>query len=288
QALNEEQEETSLAHHAVLFAGERFDFETAEITDEGETSWFNWGCAGSSAAKLHLTGHTSAAALHMPAVEPASHDLKQTVLYAYTATYCPGAPRMTEPGHPLRLAEVREVLSRDGNVSFHPQASGTVEGIWGPNGLECLSHPRLENLQPGIWDDIAANCPLIPPCDDRATVVANDMSKNLLDVSTPVITFNLSDDSCQGGCGSASAGACSCALGCAASGTCCDDYADVCSPLPAAPSCAHDECIQGATLTSACDPCVTSICAVDPYCCSTYWDSICVGEVSSVCGEACP
>lgn len=52
--------------------------------------------------------------------------------------------------------------------------------------------------------------------------------------------------------------------------------------------CAHDLCTAGAALVSGCDPCVTSVCGADPYCCSTSWDGICVGEVSSVCGNSCP
>jgi hypothetical protein len=32
---------------------------------------------------------------------------------------------------------------------------------------------------------------------------------------------------------------------------------------------------------------VTQICASDPYCCSTSWDSTCVSEVSTVCGLSC-
>ena len=58
-----------------------------------------------------------------------------------------------------------------------------------------------------------------------------------------------------------------------------------------APSCtppSHDRCDTGPALSQpSCDPCVESICTVDPYCCSTYWDSICVGEVTSVCNETC-
>jgi len=53
-------------------------------------------------------------------------------------------------------------------------------------------------------------------------------------------------------------------------------------------TCSHSLCSTGGVLTSGCDSCVTSICAVDSYCCSTAWDSICVGEVSSVCGQTCP
>jgi len=79
------------------------------------------------------------------------------------------------------------------------------------------------------------------------------------------------DDGCGGTCGT-------CATGqtCSAAGTC-----------VAGSSCAHSECSTGTKLTSGCDTCVTSICAADSFCCSSSWDSICVGEVSSVCHQTC-
>jgi hypothetical protein len=52
-------------------------------------------------------------------------------------------------------------------------------------------------------------------------------------------------------------------------------------------TCKHNECNAGTKLASGCDTCVTDICSVDSYCCKVTWDSICVGEVGSVCGEAC-
>ncbi|EYF04639.1 peptidase, M10A/M12A subfamilie [Chondromyces apiculatus DSM 436] len=52
------------------------------------------------------------------------------------------------------------------------------------------------------------------------------------------------------------------------------------------PACGHDKCSQGPALNgAACGTCVQSVCAADPYCCSTYWDSICVNEVYSICGS---
>ncbi len=54
-------------------------------------------------------------------------------------------------------------------------------------------------------------------------------------------------------------------------------------------SCAHDVCLTGTALNAACDTCVGQICAVDPFCCNTSWDSLCVNQVASVCGKAiCP
>ena len=79
------------------------------------------------------------------------------------------------------------------------------------------------------------------------------------------------DDGCGGSCGT-------CANGqtCSSSGTC-----------TGGGSCAHPECNTGTKLKSGCDTCVTKICAQDSYCCNNKWDSICVGEVGSICGVAC-
>ena len=54
-------------------------------------------------------------------------------------------------------------------------------------------------------------------------------------------------------------------------------------------SCAHALCAAGASLTAGCDSngTVSAICAADPYCCSTSWDSACVSEISSVAGKNC-
>jgi hypothetical protein len=54
-------------------------------------------------------------------------------------------------------------------------------------------------------------------------------------------------------------------------------------------SCGHTLCTTGAKVTSGCDPagCAAKVCAADAYCCSTAWDSVCVGKVASVCGNNC-
>ncbi|APR74861.1 Hypothetical protein A7982_00207 [Minicystis rosea] len=52
-------------------------------------------------------------------------------------------------------------------------------------------------------------------------------------------------------------------------------------------TCSHDICSSGTKLTSTCDPCAQAICAQDAYCCSTSWDTQCMGEVASICGKTC-
>ena len=56
-------------------------------------------------------------------------------------------------------------------------------------------------------------------------------------------------------------------------------------------TCAHSLCTAGTLLAANCDSafgdCVDQICAVDSYCCNNNWDSLCVGQVTSVCGLNC-
>jgi hypothetical protein len=47
-------------------------------------------------------------------------------------------------------------------------------------------------------------------------------------------------------------------------------------------------CVQGNPFYPDACLCTRRIYGVDPYCSETYWDSICVGEVGSVCGTPCP
>ena len=49
----------------------------------------------------------------------------------------------------------------------------------------------------------------------------------------------------------------------------------------------HSLCNPGAALATSMDSCVNSVCASDSFCCNSTWDSICVGEVTSICGRSC-
>jgi len=55
----------------------------------------------------------------------------------------------------------------------------------------------------------------------------------------------------------------------------------------AASTCVHPICSTGAKLVKSCAPCATKICAADSFCCSNSWDSMCVGEVKSICSITC-
>ncbi|KAJ3331346.1 hypothetical protein HDU91_003358 [Kappamyces sp. JEL0680] len=49
----------------------------------------------------------------------------------------------------------------------------------------------------------------------------------------------------------------------------------------------HSQCSTGSALSSSCGSCVSEIIAQDSYCGNTEWDSVCVGEVASICGLSC-
>ena len=82
------------------------------------------------------------------------------------------------------------------------------------------------------------------------------------------------DDGCGGSCGSCASGT-SCSAGVCVGGG------------GGGSTCSHPICSTGGSLTASCDTCAGKVCAADGYCCTTAWDSICVGEVGSICGESC-
>lgn len=51
----------------------------------------------------------------------------------------------------------------------------------------------------------------------------------------------------------------------------------------------HSLCVSGVALSAVSTPCARDVCARDPFCCNTAWDSFCIGEVASVCRSLiCP
>jgi hypothetical protein len=71
----------------------------------------------------------------------------------------------------------------------------------------------------------------------------------------------------------------------------CVNEVDTTCQIASCGTCTHSICTMGEKLVAGCDTsgCVSKICAasVDPYCCNTAWDNICVGEVNTVCGIGC-
>jgi hypothetical protein len=69
--------------------------------------------------------------------------------------------------------------------------------------------------------------------------------------------------------------------------SCVEMVLSVCGDPMCAAACEHSPCESGGPLDADCQPCVTSICAEDPSCCSTQWDSGCIAQVETVCDTQC-
>lgn len=52
-------------------------------------------------------------------------------------------------------------------------------------------------------------------------------------------------------------------------------------------SCSHDICSTGGPLDNSCGSCEDTVCSIDPFCCDTEWDSLCVQQAEDWCGASC-
>jgi hypothetical protein len=70
-------------------------------------------------------------------------------------------------------------------------------------------------------------------------------------------------------------------------GTCEPGETQTSCPQDCTPPCAHEICDPGAALDQSCNTCAGTVCGADPFCCSVFWDRICVQESEGLCGEVC-
>lgn len=66
-----------------------------------------------------------------------------------------------------------------------------------------------------------------------------------------------------------------------------DECGDVGGGGPTSGNCDHDVDTEGPALDPTCGACEEKVCDEDAYCCTTAWDSICVGEAQTLCGDTC-
>jgi hypothetical protein len=73
-------------------------------------------------------------------------------------------------------------------------------------------------------------------------------------------------------------------------GLCVQEAQDLCGVVceePPPPECEHDVCEPGPALVPGCNECVTTVCAADDFCCTVFWDRVCVDEAEELCGAVC-
>ncbi len=145
-----------LHDETLIFAGDRVVPETMTMNKRADYDWFNFGCAGHTLAKLHLTRNTITS---QPSPDWAG---RQATLKMLVADYCGTGDPITESGVPLRW--------QSEFMPYFP-TPGPIEARWNENGAQCLSTPRLGASSPNfpdVWAAIEAACPTLPPPCENA------------------------------------------------------------------------------------------------------------------------
>jgi hypothetical protein len=157
---------------AVVFEGDRVSTATMTMADQADNTWFNFGCASHTLAKLLLTRNT--VNTQDPALAQPQRQ-RQATLKLLVADYCGN-------GTPLTVAG--QVLAWQGDaMSFHPANPQELEARWDDTGAVCLNVPRLvhpsSSLVPSPFKDIraaiATTCAaanrVLPSCDSPGDVL---------------------------------------------------------------------------------------------------------------------
>ncbi len=155
------QRSSMLRTHTLLFEGDVIHAATKTIEPTPDVDWFNFGCAGHTLAKLHLTHNTAISRTGTPSATWAA---RQAVLKMLVADYCGDGTPFTVFGEPL-------VWKDDDTMSYFA-TPGPFEARWTANGPGCLDVPRVlanptaQALDkfPDIEAAIAAHCTRPQPC----------------------------------------------------------------------------------------------------------------------------
>lgn len=158
--------------YTLLFEGDRID--ATKKTDAAiDSSWVNFGVAGSALAKMALMGHTEAA--HHAGLFETTLAERQALLKMLVADYCGDGTPFTVAGQPLRWLDDRGTLAL-GAAQLPPL---TLEARWDEHGATCLNVPRLDAhwteagavvFGADVYGQVAAHCgaEMPPPCGDDA------------------------------------------------------------------------------------------------------------------------
>lgn len=106
-------------------------------------------------------------------------------------------------------------------------------------------------------DVCTAGEPLDPSCGACAAAVC-EVDSFCCNNEWDATCVNEVEEQCAGGCGGGGGG-----------GNC------------------HDQCETGVAMDPTCNACVSAICAADPFCCQSEWDSVCVDHVAEECDGEC-
>lgn len=145
----------------VIFEGDRFDPINKVTGRFADDTWFNFGCAGHTLAKLYVTRNT----VHTQ-VTP-SWETRQAMLKMYTGDYCGTGDTFTLAGEPI--AWMGGVFPTYPDY-VHPT---TLDARWSPDGATCLgpeprmmysTNPLAPSIFPNVTKQIRDLCPKLPDC----------------------------------------------------------------------------------------------------------------------------
>jgi hypothetical protein len=125
----------------ILYTGDRYNAHTKEVTASTYKAagyWFNFACAGSALAKLHLNRHTTASAT---AGFTTTADQRQAMLKMYTGDFCGTGEAFTQQGTRIHWTNAL-------GWSSPPGSTTTYESLWTSRGAVCLTTHRLHGLSP--------------------------------------------------------------------------------------------------------------------------------------------
>lgn len=142
---------------------------------------------------------------------------------------------------------------------------------WFVDNLRILASQSTEQCEHGVCEVGPA---LDPECSTCASNVC-DVDSFCCLVTWDSICVAEAQQLCDGACSTCG------------NGTCDAGETPTSCPQDCTPTCAHDVCEPGVPLDQACDSCATTVCAEDPFCCSVFWDRICVQESETLCGKVC-
>lgn len=155
----------------VIFEGDRFDPIDKLVKPDADDSWFNFGCAGHTLAKLYVTRNT----VHTQ--ERASWETRQAMMKMYTGDYCGTGDSFTLANEPIGW--MGGVLPTYPDY-VHPT---TLDARWSPAGATCLgpeprmmysTNPLAPSIFPNVTKQIRDLCPKLPPCENTSVYDVED------------------------------------------------------------------------------------------------------------------
>lgn len=141
------------SNETLVFEGDRIDRDTLTMNkNEGwDPSWFNFGCAGRTLAKLRMTRKTQGNGT-------GDWSARQAALKMLSADYCGTGDTFTRTGTRIGWMD-------DENLVTYARPPVQLEARWNEHGAYCVDAARLQTAQPHVWDYIWGTC-LPTPCFD--------------------------------------------------------------------------------------------------------------------------